>query len=222
MPTTAHRLATPRLKADDRRSQLIEAAMDLFSRKGFAGTTTKEIAQAAGVSEAIIFRHFATKRDLYTAIIEHNIHSADAQQVLAGIDACMKRRDDEGLFRLIARAVIEEHRRDARFEKLMTHASLEGNELATIYLREFGLPIFASLSAYLDRRQRSGALRHIDSKAMIIAIAGMASHYVRSAGNAGLDVPHLKDDQAVEAFTRIMMDGIRGPLAVKTKTKKTK
>ena len=85
MPPTAHRLATPRLKAprlkaDDRRSQLIEAAMDLFSRKGFAGTTTKEIAHAAGVSEAIIFRHFATKRDMYTAIIEHNIHSANAQR----------------------------------------------------------------------------------------------------------------------------------------------
>src|SRR5882724_1447286 len=108
MSSSAPRLAnpslkSPRLKADDRRSQLIEAAMDLFSRKGFAGTTTKEIAQAAGVSEAIIFRHFATKRDLYTAIIEHNIHSANALQVLAGLDACMKRRDDEGLFRLIAR-----------------------------------------------------------------------------------------------------------------------
>jgi TetR/AcrR family transcriptional regulator len=33
----------------------------LFSKKGFRGTTTKEIAQAAGVSEAIIFRHFETK-----------------------------------------------------------------------------------------------------------------------------------------------------------------
>jgi TetR/AcrR family transcriptional regulator len=220
MPTTAHRLATPRLKADDRRSQLIEAAMDLFSRKGFAGTTTKEIAQAAGVSEAIIFRHFATKRDLYTAIIEHNIHSAGAREVLAGIDGCMKRRDDEGLFRLIAQAVIAEHRRDARFDKLMMHASLEGHELATIYRREFGLPIFATLCAYLDRRKRSGALRHIDSRAMIVAIAGMASHFVLTAENVGLDVPHLKDEQAVEAFTRIMMDGIRGP--VKTKTKKTK
>jgi TetR/AcrR family transcriptional regulator len=185
--------------------------MDLFSRKGFAGTTTKEIALAAGVSEAIIFRHFATKRDLYTAIIEHNLNSAAARQVLAGIDACMKRRDDEGLFRLIAREVIEEHRRDARFERLMLHASLEGHELATIYRREFGLPIFATLRAYLDRRQRSGALRHIDSAAMILAIAGMAQYYALKAEDASADGPVLKDDQVVEAFTRIMMDGVRGP-----------
>ena len=185
--------------------------MDLFSRKGFAGTTTKEIALAAGVSEAIIFRHFATKRDLYTAIIEHNLNSAAARQVLAGIDACMKRRDDEGLFRLIAREVIEEHRRDARFERLMLHASLEGHELATIYRREFGLPIFATLRAYLDRRQRSGALRHIDSAAMILAIAGMAQYYALKAEDASADGSVLKDDQVVEAFTRIMMDGVRGP-----------
>src|SRR5271163_4331674 len=172
VPTTTHRLTAP-----DRRRQLIEAAMDLFSRKGFAGTTTREIALAAGVSEAIIFRHFATKRDMYTAIIEHNMHSAAARETLAGLEDCMKRRDDEGLFRLIAREMIDGHRKDARFEKLMMHASLEGHELATIYRREFGLPIFASLRAYLDRRQRSGALRHIDAGAMIVAIAGMAHYY---------------------------------------------
>jgi TetR/AcrR family transcriptional regulator len=205
VPSTTHRLSSV-----DRRSQLIEAAMDLFSRKGFAGTTTREIALAAGVSEAIIFRHFATKRDLYTAIIEHNIHSAGAKQVLAGLDACMKRRDDEGLFRLIATEMIEEHRRDARFERLMLHASLEGHELATIYRSEFGLPIFATLRAYLDRRQRSGALRHIDSGAMIVAIAGMAHYYALNADNANPGGLKLKDEQVVEAFTRIMMDGIRG------------
>jgi TetR/AcrR family transcriptional regulator len=197
--------ATHRLTATARRRQLIEAAMDLFSSKGFAGTTTKEIALAAGVSEAIIFRHFATKRDLYTAIIEHNIHSTGAKQAIAGIDACMKRRDDEGLFRLIAKEMIEGHRKDARFEKLMLHASLEGHELATIYRREFGLPMFASLRAYLDRRQRSGALRHIDSGAMIVAIAGMANYYALNVEN-GLN---MKDEQIVEAFTRIMMNGIR-------------
>jgi TetR/AcrR family transcriptional regulator len=51
--------ATPtRMSASDRRNQLIDVAIDLFSRKGFGGTTTKEIAAAAGVTEAIIFRHF--------------------------------------------------------------------------------------------------------------------------------------------------------------------
>src|SRR6202020_1498355 len=129
----------------------------------------------------------------------------------AGMDACMKRRDDEGLFRLIAKEVIEGHRKDARFERLMLHASLEGHELATFYRREFGLPIFATLRAYLERRQRSGALKTIPSAAMIVAIAGMANYFALNDEES----LHVKDDQMVEAFTRIMMDGIRGQSAPK-------
>ena len=44
-----------RLKGEERRRVIIEAALTLFSQKGFRGTTTKEIAQAAGCSEATLF-----------------------------------------------------------------------------------------------------------------------------------------------------------------------
>src|SRR5215213_6697760 len=69
-PHAAHAAAAGRMCADERRLQIAEVAMRLFSERGFRGTTTKEIAQAAGVSEAIIFRHFATKEELYKAIID--------------------------------------------------------------------------------------------------------------------------------------------------------
>lgn len=54
-----------RLSGEDRQRQLIEVAGRLFSRKGFNGTTTREIAVATGVNEATIFRYFSTKDDLY-------------------------------------------------------------------------------------------------------------------------------------------------------------
>jgi TetR/AcrR family transcriptional regulator len=58
-----------RVSGEERRRQIIEAATTLFSRKGFRGTTTREIARAVGVSEAMLFKHFATKEELYAAII---------------------------------------------------------------------------------------------------------------------------------------------------------
>src|SRR5436309_7181463 len=67
---TTQQAAGGRMAAGDRRLQIAQTAMRLFSERGFRGTTTKEIAHAAGVSEAIIFRHFATKEDLYSAIID--------------------------------------------------------------------------------------------------------------------------------------------------------
>ena len=69
------RSATPRLPAEDRRRQLLETALGLFSKKGFDGTTTKEIAAAAGVTEAIIFRHFPTKQELYSAVLDYKHES---------------------------------------------------------------------------------------------------------------------------------------------------
>jgi AcrR family transcriptional regulator len=58
-----------RLDSEERRVAIVVAAQPLFARKGFAGTTTREIARAAGVSEALLFQHFPTKAALYQAIV---------------------------------------------------------------------------------------------------------------------------------------------------------
>src|SRR6202789_3870800 len=108
-----------RMAANDRRNQLIEVAIDLFSRKGFGGTTTKEIATAAGVTEAIIFRHFTTKQDLYKAILDSRCPAPDAQAWFSEAQQFMDANDDEGLFRALITIIIQSKRDDPRFERLM-------------------------------------------------------------------------------------------------------
>jgi TetR/AcrR family transcriptional regulator, transcriptional repressor of aconitase len=68
--TYSSRMATIRLDNQGRRSGIVAAAMPLFARKGFAGTTTKEIAEAAHVSEALVFKHFPSKAALYGEILQ--------------------------------------------------------------------------------------------------------------------------------------------------------
>ena len=58
-----------RLPAEARRVGIVEAAKPLFARHGFAGTTTRQIARAAGVSEALVFQHFPSKAALYREIL---------------------------------------------------------------------------------------------------------------------------------------------------------
>jgi len=60
-----------RMAAAERRRHLIETAVRVFSEGSYRGTTTAEIARAAGVSEPILYRHFASKRDLYLAALDH-------------------------------------------------------------------------------------------------------------------------------------------------------
>jgi AcrR family transcriptional regulator len=59
------------MPAAERRQKLVETAIRVFSEGSYRGTTTAEIARAAGVSEPILYRHFASKRDLYLAALDH-------------------------------------------------------------------------------------------------------------------------------------------------------
>ena len=58
------------MKSDERRDAIVHSAIHLFAEKGFRGATTRELAAAAGVTEPVLYQHFRTKSDLYSAIIE--------------------------------------------------------------------------------------------------------------------------------------------------------
>ena len=83
--------ASPRMAASGRRAHLLETAARVFTEGSYHGTTTAEIARAAGISEPIIYRHFASKRDLYLATLEYVWEKARAgweQTVAVSPDAC--------------------------------------------------------------------------------------------------------------------------------------
>ena len=80
-------MATTRLDSDERRKGIVAAAVPLFARKGFAGTTTKELAEAAGISEALLFRHFPSKKHLYGEILRLGCEGDPALERLATLEA---------------------------------------------------------------------------------------------------------------------------------------
>ena len=62
--------SVPRLSAEARKEAIVEAVQDVFAEKGFDGTTTRELAKAAGVSEALLYKHFPSKESLYAAMLD--------------------------------------------------------------------------------------------------------------------------------------------------------
>jgi TetR/AcrR family transcriptional regulator len=197
------------MSATDRRNQLIEVAIDLFSRRGFGGTTTREIAAAAGVTEAIIFRHFATKQDLYKAILDSNCGTENTEAWMVEIRKLMDRNDDEAIFRSLITALINWKRQDPRFERLMLHAALEGNELALMHHNQCAAPVGAELVAYIERRQREGAIRQTNPTAIIFAIAGIAQFYATQKYLYKSGSIPMEDEAVVEEFLSILMRGLR-------------
>src|SRR5829696_3431107 len=60
---------TPKV-VEDRREQILDAALRAFARKGFARTTNKDIAREAGITPGLIYHYFANKEALFRAIID--------------------------------------------------------------------------------------------------------------------------------------------------------
>jgi AcrR family transcriptional regulator len=79
-------MATIRLDSDERRKAIVAAAVPLFARKGFAGTTTRELAEAAGISEGLLFRHFPSKKHLYGEILQLGCEGDPALERLAALE----------------------------------------------------------------------------------------------------------------------------------------
>jgi TetR/AcrR family transcriptional regulator, transcriptional repressor of aconitase len=75
-----------RLDSDERRKAIVMAAVPLFARKGFAGTTTRELAEAANISEGLLFRHFPTKLHLYGEILRLGCEGDPALDRLAALE----------------------------------------------------------------------------------------------------------------------------------------
>ena len=207
-PVSASQTGHPRMAATDRRAQLLDIALNLFSEKGFDRTTTKEIAAAAGVTEAIVFRHFPTKQALYQAVLEQQSDCPGAREWLDQARHSMDRNDDEGLMRAIAQAVLEQYRNDPRMERLMLYAALEGQETALNHYRNVSMPIYELLREYLLRRQQEGALVAFNPGAILSSISGMAQQFALYTRLFGFPA-EISDEEAVDTFTRILMDGIK-------------
>ena len=143
---------TQKLPAADRRRQIIQVAMALFSAKGFEGTTTREISRAAGVSEAIIFRHFATKEDLYAAIIDFIIQG-HCETVLYGTElrpwtsATTPRSSRRSPF-----AFWRPTGKSRRCLRLLLFSSLEGHKLSQLFMESQVRPVYELLSGYFRER----------------------------------------------------------------------
>ena len=66
-------MAAARMPAAQRRTQLMDVAMRVFSREGYHGATMADVADAAGVTKPVLYQHFPSKRDLYLALLDQQI-----------------------------------------------------------------------------------------------------------------------------------------------------
>lgn len=198
------------MSAEERKLQILRVAVSLFSQRGFGGTTTKEIAQAAGVSEAMVFRHYATKQELYSAILDHKACSGDSMNPEHLVAEALKQKDDRAVFEQLALGALDHHECDPEFQRLLLHSALEGHELAEMFFEKFILRVYELLGGYIAERQRDGAMLKMDPKIIVRSFIGMIIHH---SLNNNLWDPNrrlldISNKEAAQHFTTILLNGI--------------
>lgn len=208
VPTTHGPSDKQRLPSADRKSAIVEQAIRLFAEKGFKGTTTREIAAACGVSEPVLYQHFATKRDLYNAIIDEQSRRG-AGPFEAEILPYLDKSDDYGFFTALARLILEWHSKDPGTMRLLLFSALEGSELAEIFFERNANVFLSKFSDYLSRRMEEGGLRRMNPTLAARTFIGMVGHYAMDRNVFGMRQDDVSDPEVIEAMVGIYLRGMQ-------------
>jgi AcrR family transcriptional regulator len=146
----------PRLKAAQRREQLIDVATKLFAKTGYEATTTAAIAQAARVTEPILYRHFNSKQELFVAIVRDvSERTLEQWQELTA-----KLTDPAEKLRAISAAMPDHMKRLADYYHVL-HGALASSrdKKVTAVMREHYKQIEEFFAKIVTEGQKSGAFR---------------------------------------------------------------
>jgi AcrR family transcriptional regulator len=194
----------PRGSGQERQASIIAAAADLFATNGFNGTTTREIARHAGISEALVFKYFPTKRALYAAILAEKV---PVSPLLAAVEEAARKRDDERVFTLIASHRIR-RTSDPSFLRLLLFSALEGHELSDMFFRNQHRVFYDYLAGYIGQRVKEGAFRQVDPLLAARAFMGMLVHH-RLLHEIFRVPAHRVPDESVWNYVTLFLDGLR-------------
>lgn len=196
-------VAAPRMAAAERRRHLVETALRLFTEGSYRGTTTAEIARAAGVSEPILYRHFASKRDLYLAALEHvwsKTRESWERTLDVSPDAC-------AAVEAIAKGHVSVRSPKLQLAELWVQALSEASEDPELkrHLRRHMREVHDFVADLVRRGQAEGAIaaeRDPDAEAWIMLAGGILGMVGRRVG--------LLDDEELQAIRSARLSWLRG------------
>ncbi|MGH7204587.1 MAG: TetR/AcrR family transcriptional regulator [Nitrospiraceae bacterium] len=193
-----------RSSGQERQASIITAAASLFAAKGFQGATTREIAKTAGISEALVFKHFPTKRALYAAILAEK---ASFSELLANVEEPARKRDDMRVFTMIAGYRIR-RATDPTMLRLLLFSALEGHEISDMFFQNQHRIFYDYLAGYIERRISEGAFRNVDPLLAARAFIGMVVHHRLLHEIFGVPA-HRSPEDTVATYVTLFLEGLR-------------
>jgi AcrR family transcriptional regulator len=196
---------TSRHKHAERSAKIIEAATQLFAHQGYHGTTTREIADLADMSENTLFRQFGGKEDIFWAALRTGLSGLHLRKDLS--DSIAEGDAPEVVLPKLFGALVGTIRYRPQVLGLIAVAIIELRWKAESVCHVHFSSIFGEFNRYLTMNINSGRIRNLDP-VMITAALGMTAlvHPLLSRLLTGGPPPHLDNREVIRAYTNFWLD----------------
>ncbi len=153
----------------EKQKQILAAATEIFAEKGFAATSTKEIAQKAGVAEGTIFRHYKTKKDLLISIVSPTMVKMLAPVIIKDLNKVL----DNGYETVedFLRAMIANRKtfleKNMRVIQILIQEIPFQQELREQFIQQIGMKVLARLTQIVEHFQAKGQIIDVPASSLI-------------------------------------------------------
>ena len=190
--------------------RIVEAAVQLFSRRGFKGTSTRDIAHLAGVNEATLFRYFGRKTDLFRIAVETRLQRVKLGRELQS--ALSSDADPELVVPMVVDFLVHELSEESELMRLLYVAGFEFPGVLRMFKDHLG-PVFDAFSGYFGRCSGRGAICEVDPAFATLGLAGAVSaHHRLHRLLAGPDAVANGNGYAA-GYAQFWLNALRRPVA---------
>jgi len=209
----------------DARQRILSAALELFSERGFAATTTAAIAQRADVAEKTLFAHFKSKNQLFESTLSPAVLELTAPELVTDVIDTLGgswEHFDQVLRALLTNRVEFATKHRAKV-KLIIQEVLLRPELFSRFLAE-GERVMPSFAALIGRFETSGEVRRLPRASVLRIILSMAVGYFVTRAILLPEPPGggaWNDKQEIDTMVSVLTEGIKARAPVAKKKSKT-
>jgi len=192
-------------KNSGQNDKIVNAAAQLFARQGYHGTSTREIARLADISENTLFRYFEHKEDLFWAALRSRLSGLELRRdLLAGI--AQSASPEVVLPQLLAQ-LVDTSILKPELLRLIAVAFIELRWKAASVCYEHLSPIFSTVNRYLESNIESGKLRKLDSSLITAALATTVMvHPEFTKLLTGSRLPYSDTREAIQVYSEFWLD----------------
>lgn len=194
----------------DKQKKILIAAIDAFSEKGYAATSTSEIAKMAGVAEGTIFRHYKTKKDLLLTLLSPLLSTLIAPRVIKDFDKVLNvsHHNFEDFLCAIVKNRMEFLQKNNTLFKILIQEIPFHDDLRETFKNQIAVKIFGRFQEIMESYKEKGEIISIPSFSSVrLTVTSIIGYFI--ARHILLPDIQWDDEEEIERTIQFILFGLK-------------